>query len=101
MDQQCESFSRIFSSAIGLDKSFMFIRNTRTSSSINENFEILFWHARFIQKLVNEAARCVFYYLTCVIHYDGFVGFKCVLELQQTTTIFALILWEEQRLNRF
>ena len=42
---------------------------------------IRFWRARFIQKLVNEAARCVFYYLTCVIHYDGFVGFKCVLEI--------------------
>ena len=41
MDQQCESFSRIFSSATRLDKSFMFIRNTRTSSSINENSEIL------------------------------------------------------------
>ncbi len=40
MDRQCESFSRIFSSATGLDKSFMFIRNTRTSSSINENSEI-------------------------------------------------------------
>ena len=40
MDQQCESFSRIFSSATRLDKSFMFIRNTRTSSSINENSEI-------------------------------------------------------------
>ena len=37
MDRQCESFSRIFSSATGLDKSFIFIRNTRTSSSINEN----------------------------------------------------------------
>jgi hypothetical protein len=22
-----------------------------------------------------------FYYLTCVIHYDGFVGYKCVLEI--------------------
>jgi len=33
---------------------------------------------REVQKLVNEAARCVFYYLTCV---DGFVGFKCVLEI--------------------
>ena len=32
-------------------------------------------------KLVNEAARCGFYYLTCVIHYDGFVGFKCDLEI--------------------
>jgi hypothetical protein len=40
MDRQCESFSRIFSSATGLDKSFIFIRNTRTSSSINENSEI-------------------------------------------------------------
>jgi hypothetical protein len=42
---------------------------------------IRFWCARFILKLVSEAARCVFYYLTCVIHYDGFVGFKCVLEI--------------------
>jgi hypothetical protein len=40
MDRQCESFSRTFSSATGLDKSFIFIRNTRTSSSINENSEI-------------------------------------------------------------
>ena len=42
MDRQCESFSGIFSSATGLDKSFIFIRNTRTSSSINdtENSEI-------------------------------------------------------------
>ena len=42
---------------------------------------IRFWRARFIQKLVNEAARCVFNYLTCVIQYDGLVGFKCVLEI--------------------
>jgi hypothetical protein len=42
---------------------------------------IRFWRARFIQKLVDEAARCVFYYFTCGIHYDGFVGFKCVLEI--------------------
>jgi hypothetical protein len=40
MDRQCESFSRNFSSATGLHKSFMFIRNTRTASSINENSEI-------------------------------------------------------------
>jgi hypothetical protein len=40
MDRQCESFSRIFSSATGLDKRFIFIRNTWTSSSINENSEI-------------------------------------------------------------
>jgi hypothetical protein len=42
---------------------------------------IRFWRARFIQKLVNGAARCAFYYMTCVIYYDGFVGFKCVLEI--------------------
>ena len=42
---------------------------------------IRFWCARFIQKLAKEAARCVFYYLMCVIHYDGFVGFKCVSEI--------------------
>jgi hypothetical protein len=25
---------------------------------------------------------CLFFiFLTCVIHYDGFVGFKCVLEI--------------------
>ena len=41
MDRQCESFSQTFSSATGLDKSFIFIRNIRTSSSINENSEIL------------------------------------------------------------
>ena len=40
MDRQCESFSRIISSATGLDKRFIFIRNTRTSSSINGNSEI-------------------------------------------------------------
>jgi hypothetical protein len=40
MDRQCESFSRIFSSTTRLDESFMFIRNTLTSSSINENSEI-------------------------------------------------------------
>ena len=40
MDRQCELCSRIFSSATGLDKRFIFIRNTRTSSSINENSEI-------------------------------------------------------------
>jgi hypothetical protein len=40
MDRQSESFSRIFSSVTGLDKSFMLIRKTRTSSSINENSEI-------------------------------------------------------------
>ena len=40
MDRQCESFSQIFSSATRLDKSFIFIRNTWTSSSINENSEI-------------------------------------------------------------
>ena len=38
--ERCESFSRIVSSATGLDKSFIFIRSTRTSSSINENSEI-------------------------------------------------------------
>ena len=42
---------------------------------------IRFWRARFTQKLVKEAARCVLYYLMCVIHYDGFVGFMCVLEI--------------------
>jgi hypothetical protein len=42
---------------------------------------IRFWRARLIQKLANEAARCVFYYLMCVINYDGFVRFKCVLEI--------------------
>ena len=41
MYRQCESFSRIFSSTTGLDKSIMLIRNTRTASSINENSEIL------------------------------------------------------------
>ena len=41
MDRQCESFSRIFSSATRLDNSFIFIRNTRTSSSINENWNFL------------------------------------------------------------
>ena len=40
MDRQCESFTRIFSSATGLDKSLIFIRETRTSSFINENSEI-------------------------------------------------------------
>jgi hypothetical protein len=40
MDRQCESFPRNFSSATRLHKSFMFIRNTRTASSINENSEI-------------------------------------------------------------
>jgi hypothetical protein len=39
MDRQCESFSRTFSSATELDKSFIFIRKTRISSSINENSE--------------------------------------------------------------
>ena len=39
MARQCESFSRISSSAAGLDESFIFIRNTLTSSSINENSE--------------------------------------------------------------
>jgi hypothetical protein len=47
MDRQCESFSRIFSSATGLDKSFIFIRNIRTSSSINENSEILEYFQNF------------------------------------------------------
>jgi hypothetical protein len=36
---------------------------------------------RLIQKLVNEVARCVFYYMMYVIHYHGFGGFKCVLEI--------------------
>jgi hypothetical protein len=40
MDRQYESFSRMFSSATGLDKSFIFIRNSWTSSSIKENSEI-------------------------------------------------------------
>ena len=40
MDRQCESFSWIFSSTTRLDESFMFIWNTLTSSSINENSEI-------------------------------------------------------------
>jgi hypothetical protein len=41
MDRQCESFLQIFSSPTGLDKRFIFIRNTQTSLSINENSEIL------------------------------------------------------------
>ena len=40
MDRQYESVSRIFNSSTVLDKSFIFIRNTRTSSSIYENSEI-------------------------------------------------------------
>jgi hypothetical protein len=48
MDRQCESFSRIFSSATGSDKSFMLIRNPRTSSSINENSEIFTKFQNFI-----------------------------------------------------
>jgi hypothetical protein len=53
MDQQCESFSRIFSSATGLDKSFMFIRNTWTSSSINENWQIsTFQNFQLISKIL-------------------------------------------------
>ena len=40
MDRQCESFSRIFRSAPGLDKSYTFIRNTWTSLSAKENSEI-------------------------------------------------------------
>ena len=40
MDWQCELFSWSFRSATVLDRSFIFIRNTRTSSSINENSEI-------------------------------------------------------------
>jgi hypothetical protein len=39
MDRQCESFSRSFRSTTGLDRSFIFIRSTRTSTSINENSE--------------------------------------------------------------
>ena len=42
---------------------------------------IRLWRAKCIQRLVNEAARFVFYYFTCGIHYDGFVGFKCVLDI--------------------
>ena len=42
---------------------------------------IRFWRAKFIEKLVSEAARCVFYYLTYAMHYHGFGGFKCVLEI--------------------
>ena len=50
MDRQCESFSWIFSSATGLDKSFMFIRNTQTSSSINKNSEIFKKFQKFQKK---------------------------------------------------
>jgi hypothetical protein len=55
MDRQCESFSRIFSSETGLDKSFMFTRKTRTSSSINENSEILknFQNFKNVKKIQN------------------------------------------------
>jgi predicted transcriptional regulator len=37
MDRQCESFSRVFSSATGLENSLIFNRNIGTSSSIHEN----------------------------------------------------------------
>jgi hypothetical protein len=53
MDRQCESFSRIFSSATGLDKSFIFIRNTWTSSSINENSEIFKKFHKNFKKIQN------------------------------------------------
>ena len=49
MHRQCESFSRIFSSATGLDKSFIFIRNTWTSLSINENSEIFLNFLRLVK----------------------------------------------------
>jgi hypothetical protein len=49
MDRQCQSFSRIFSSATGLDKSFIFIRNTWTSLSINENSEIFKKFLKFLK----------------------------------------------------
>ena len=55
MDRQCESFSRIFSSATGLDKGFLFIKNTWTLSSINENSEIFqkFQNFKNFQKIQN------------------------------------------------
>ena len=49
MDRQCESFSRIFSSATGLDKSFIFIRNTWISTSINEDSEIFKKISKFLK----------------------------------------------------
>ena len=55
MDRQCESFSRTFSSATELDKSFIFIRKTRISSSINENSEFFkkFQNSEFFKKFQN------------------------------------------------
>jgi hypothetical protein len=41
MDRQCESFSQTFSSATGLNKSFIFIRNTRTESKLQHKFTSL------------------------------------------------------------
>ena len=41
---------------------------------------IRFWRAMFIQKVVNEAARCVFNYLKCVVQYDGLLDLS-VLEI--------------------
>ena len=48
MDRQCESFSRIFSSATGLDKSCIFIRNTRTSSSYQRKL----WNSKVKKKII-------------------------------------------------
>ena len=42
---------------------------------------IRFWRAKFIQKLVKKAARCVLLLFDYAIHYHGFGGFKCVLEI--------------------
>ena len=55
MDRQCESFSRIFRSAPGLDKSYTFIRNTWTSLSAKENSEIFknFKNFKNLKKIPN------------------------------------------------
>jgi hypothetical protein len=39
MDRQCESFSRIFSSATGLDKSFIFIKHFNLLRYSNRNLQ--------------------------------------------------------------
>ena len=81
MDRQCESFSRTFSSATGLDKSVIFIRNIRTSSSINENSEIF----KKFQNFKNFKIILNFHKISKFSkHFKNFKNFKKILNFHQS-----------------
>jgi hypothetical protein len=88
MDRQCESFSRIFSSATGLDKRFIFIRNTRTSSSINENSEIFEKISKFKNYKIFMISK--FSKISVFIRFHKISKFSTYFKILKLKTIFFL-----------